>query len=489
MNAVEQLWRADAGTENSDAAIIAGLQHAMQRVLQMRRAAASYPALSWQADLPTRLKQVHAVPETGQPLQQVIDAALDRIEAGYCNVAHPLYLGYISPKPLMESVVGDFIAAALNQTSGAFRAGPAATRIEYETLHWLRNFLTLPSLPEGQIGGIFTSGGSMANLSALKLARDQAIGDCTASGLAAAVGAAGAAGAAARRLIYMSCEGHFSIIKAADMLGLGRESVRLIKTGPAGRIDLEALQHTILQDRRDGHLPLCIIGVAGTSASGAIDDLAALANLASEHGVWFHIDGAAGLAMAALPEARAMFAGMERADSIAFDPCKWMFTAFGLGCLFLKDSRHLRDSFDVIGHYWQDLEELEYFRLGFYGTRQWRSLGLWFCLCSLGAGGYRTLLGRLVENAAALRQALLGHGGFELLPNQNLPVVCFRPRASADLADARARELQQRINDSGQAYLTLLDWRGQTWLRAAFNNYSTGLADVQQLVQLLTAGD
>jgi glutamate/tyrosine decarboxylase-like PLP-dependent enzyme len=191
------------------------------------------------------------------------------------------------------------------------------------------------------------------------------------------------------------------------------------------------------------------------------------------------------MAMAALPEQRANFAGMELADSIAFDPCKWMFTAFGLGCLFLKDGSRLRASFDVIGHYWQDLEELEYFRLGFYGTRQWRSLGLWFCLRSIGASGYRKLLRQLLDNASALRKGLQAHGGFELLPGQNLPVVCLRPRTTPALADAAASQLHQRINDGGKAYLTMLDWRGQSWVRAAFNNYSTSQADVQTLMQLL----
>ncbi|MEN9867208.1 MAG: hypothetical protein RL748_2798, partial [Pseudomonadota bacterium] len=182
MNAVDKLWRDGASSESSDTQIAAGLQQALQQVLHLRRHAGNYPALSWQADLPAPLQAGTVLPEQGEGLEATINTAFARIASGYCNVAHPLYLGYISPKPLMESVVGDFIASALNQTSGAWRAGPAATQIESETLQWLREFLNLPAVAAGEVGGIFTSGGSMANLSALKLARDRAIDNCTHQG-------------------------------------------------------------------------------------------------------------------------------------------------------------------------------------------------------------------------------------------------------------------------------------------------------------------
>ncbi|MCW7536901.1 pyridoxal-dependent decarboxylase [Aquabacterium sp. A7-Y] len=448
----------------------------VDRVQELRANAAERPALQWQPQLLERTLGPQPLPEVGEPLEAVVGEAFARIEQGYCNVAHPLYLGYISPKPLLQSTLGDFIASSLNQTPGAWRAGPAATQIEWETLAWLRDFIGLPAAAPGEVPGIVTTGGSMANLSALKLARDRACQGAVSQGLRSGD---------SDLTVYMSREGHFSVLKAADMLGLGRDQVRLVETDAAGRVLPERLAELMRADRARGCRPLCIVGVAGTSANGAVDPLPELARLAEEHGCWFHVDGAAGAALGVLPELRGLFAGLERADSVALDPCKWLFTAFGLGCLFVREPAQLRRSFDVLGHYWEDLEEPEFFRLSFNGTRQWRSLGLWMSLRALGVAGYRDLLRGITACADRLAAKLHEHGGFELLPRSALPVVCFRPGGPDAARAERTRRLQRCIARDGQAYLTLLDWRGEPYLRAAFNNYSTLPGDVDRLVQVL----
>lgn len=453
---------------------------AWKKLSHLREHADQYPAVAWSPALTARLQHPSDLPEEPSPLNEVVEQAFSRILEGYCNVSHPLYLGYISPKPLAETVLGDLIASMLNQTPGAWRAGPSATQIESETLSWIRTFMGLDAPVHGQQGGLITSGGSMANLLALKLARDRYFPEALSQGMS---------NEQVRPVIYMSSEGHFSVLKAADMLGLGRNSVRLIQTDHDGRIDLAQLETTIQADQLKHQKAICIIGVAGTSATGAVDDLDALADMARRHDCWYHIDGAAGLALASLPAFRTQFQGMQRADSLSLDPCKWLFTAFGLGCLLLRDETPLRKSFDVIGHYWQDCDEPEFFRSSFYGTRQWRSLGLWLAFKRMGAKGYRVLLENLCHRAQQFRQALEQSEHFELLGETALPVCCFRPKASsAQRASQLAEALMTWVNETGEAYLTRLDWHGEHYLRAAFNNSGTTEKDVAHLLQVLHKG-
>jgi aromatic-L-amino-acid decarboxylase len=466
--------------KKEDGEIEEALMLAWKKLSHLRQHADQYPAVAWSPELKARLQQPGDLPEAPSPLNEVVEQAFSRVLEGYCNVSHPLYLGYISPKPLAETVLGDLIASMLNQTPGAWRAGPSATQIESETLSWIRTFMGLDAPASGQVGGLITSGGSMANLLALKLARDRYFPEALEQGMSNQRG---------RPVVYMSSEGHFSVLKAADMLGLGRKSVRLIQTDRDGRIDLAQLEQSIQKDRLNHQKAICIIGLAGTSATGAVDDLDALADMAQRHDCWYHIDGAAGLALASLPAFRAQFQGMQRADSLSLDPCKWMFAAFGLGCFLLRDETPLRQSFDVIGHYWQDSDEPEFFRSSFYGTRQWRSLGLWLAFKRIGAQGYRVLLENICLRAQQFRLALAQSGHFDLLGATTLPVCCFRPKASSvQQASTLAEALMTWVNETGDAYLTRLDWHGEYYLRAAFNNIDTTEKDVGHLLDVLEKG-
>ncbi|MDP3705153.1 MAG: pyridoxal-dependent decarboxylase [Legionellaceae bacterium] len=416
------------------------------------------------------------IPKTGAKPNDVLAEATRLIFEGYCNVLHPAYYGYISPRPLPISLLGDILASGLNQTPGAWRAGPAATVIETEVIQWLAQFMGYPITSNKCPNGIITSGGTMANASALKLARDTIIGRETQfKGLAAST---------KQPVFYMSIEGHFSIVKSLDFMGFGRDALRLISTTPSGSIDIQELRSSIQTDLSNGFLPLCIIGVAGTSATGAIDDLAALAKVAQEHNIWFHVDAAAGGAFATLPMTKKLFYGLEFADSVTIDPCKWLFLSFGIGCLLVKDGTELYKSFNASGPYWEELDELDTFQMGFSGTRQWRSLGLWMAFKSLGVHGYWDLLSNNLNNAHYIASRISNEPSLELLSEPLLPVCCFRviKEQPGMTLNATNKWVQRRIVAQNQHYITLLDWRGDSYLRISINNHTNHTSHLDALI-------
>lgn len=415
----------------------------------------------------------------GQPLRKVIEEAIEWVAQGMCNVSHPRYFGYISPRPHPATVLGDLVGNAANQTPGAWRAGPAATAVEVQVLRWFRELFNLPA-PKGRLpGGVFTGGGTLANVLALKLARDQAYGeDAINQGLYGRPGR-----------VYMSQEGHFSIEKATDLIGLGKANVVRVPVDRTGAIRVDALSEIMEKDARAGLRPLCVVATAGTTASGAIDDLHAMAGLARNHNAWFHVDGASGLAMAALKDVRQAMGGLELADSITFDPCKWMFAPFGVGCLLVREGELLADAFWSGGHYWEEQGELDTFKMNIYGTRQFRSLGLWCYLRHRGFEGYRSHLRGLQDCANTLRTLLCDDTRFELLPQQeHMPIVCFRVANDSPQSCSLTEQLVHWCQTQNIAYPTVLKWGGLSYARVAISNYTSTPDDMIAVKKELERG-
>jgi L-2,4-diaminobutyrate decarboxylase len=418
-----------------------------------------------------------SIPNIGDTTENILLEAVSLIFKGYCNVLNPSYYGYISPRPLLISILGDALASGLNQTPGAWRAGPSATVIEKEVLKWLAEFVGYNSINTGKFpNGIITSGGTMANASALKLARDIIMGR--------SVQFKGLSQFKKKPLFYMSIEGHFSISKSLDLMGFGRDSLRTISINKMGSIDLSILSKVINDDKSKGYLPLCIIGVAGTSSTGSIDDLNALANIAKEHKMWFHVDAAAGGVFAKLPMTSKMFSGIELADSITIDQCKWLFLSFGIGCLLVKDGKELYRSFNSSGPYWEEFNDLDTFQMGFSGTRQWRSLGLWMAFKSIGSDGYLELLENNLNNVHYIATIIKKEKKFELLLEPTLPVCCFRlidPLPDMTINQTN-KFIQQKIYELKEHYVTLLDWYGTIYLRISINNYINKTVHLDKLL-------
>lgn len=414
------------------------------------------------------------LPEHGAALAEIMaDLPRRLLDQGYCNGAHPRYFGYFHARPLPVAVLGDAISALLNQSPAAWRMGPTAAAVDIETLSWLAEFIGYPASAGGP-AGIFTMGGTSANLVALKMARDRAFGPATIeTGSPRDV----------RGVVYASNEIHYSVPRALDMLGLGRAALRTVATDGRGRILVDELRRAVSRDRRDGLKPIAAVGLAGATATGAVDDLAALADLCAREDMWFHVDGAAAAVFADLPSHRAAFEGFSRADSVALDPHKWMFVPYGLGCLLVRDPALLSAGFADGAHYWEPDRRADFVFLGPDGARPWRSLGLWLAIRQLGRRGYAELLGRNFAVARRLARRIEGADGLELLMEPVTPVCCFRARPNRPDVDIDRynRDLHGRLSQEGGFYVTLCFPGGRTYLRAAINNYATRDEDVDAL--------
>lgn len=378
-------------------------------------------------------------------------------------------------------MLGDAVAALLNQSPPGWRFGDASAALECEALAWLATFTgfgppiaAAASLP----GGVFTSNGTLANLAALKLARDTVLGRAVQTqGMAASSPVA----------VYMSAEAHFSVIKALDVLGLGRGALRSIATDARGRVAVDALAERVASDVAEGVTPLCVIGLAGATATGAVDPLDDLAEIARAHGMWFHIDGAAGAVFAALEPTRVLFHGLTRADSLTIDPHKWLFVPYGLGCLLVRDGRELARSFAAGSHFFEARDGLDTLFMSPEGARPWKSLGLWLSFRQLGRTGYTRLLLQQLEVARYLAERVQAHPDLALFTPPSLPVCCFRLRAAG--ADPAGDALHQRIRDDlqgrGTHYLTTCHLDGATYFRIAISNYATKPAHIDSLLAAL----
>lgn len=426
--------------------------------------------------LDTRFSKPENIPASGCELSKLLEETIKTIFSGYCNLSHPQYYGYISPKPLPMSVIGDLLASGLNQTPGAWRAGPSATVIEAETLLWISQFIGYEHIVDKLPNGIFTSGGAMANASALKLARDTVLGrDVQYDGLVES---------RFKPSVYVSEEGHFSIWKALDFLGLGRNCLRVVKVHKDGCIDVNILLEQIKKDIKLGYKPICLVGTAGTSATGAVDSLSELAKIARDYDMWFHVDAASGGVFANIPETSTHFIGMNEADSVTIDPCKWLFMSFGIGCLLTKQGSELVKSFQSTSHYFEELSEPDLFQMGLPGTRQWRSLGLWMTFKHLGSAGYQELLRNNLSVTSYLAQRIKNYEELELLQEPILPICSFRVKDSKKQLPLNEINLliQKSIIEKGMHYPTILDWRGENYFRVCINNFNTNSTHVDALI-------
>lgn len=451
--------------------------------LSAQRDPESFPVSTDDSTLLARMKAAAPMPLSGGQLPDILAELRDTVvEHGYCNGSHPQYFGYLHPRPLPAAVLGDALTALLNQSPAAWRMGAAATALEREALCWLADFTGYPrDRSPGALPGIFTSGGTTANLAALKLARDSVLGR--------RVQEEGLSVAWPRLTVYASCESHFSIPRALDTLGLGRTALRTVPLDGQGRASAPALRTMVATDLAAGYLPLCVVGIAGTSSTGAVDPLEELATVARHYGMWFHVDGAAGAVFADLPATRAAFAGMDLADSLTIDPHKWLFMPYGIGCLLVRESTRLGESFRGAAHYWQDEQAPDSLFLSPEGSRPWKSLGLWLAMRHLGKQGYTALLQHNLEVARHLADHLQARDGFELLQEPTCPVCCFRVLpGQADMDVNRFNEcLQQLLLEGGQHYVTVCRPGGgdTVYLRASINNYSTRPHHVQALLAAL----
>ena len=427
------------------------------------------------------------LPEKGIPIEEILRRFTDDIEPNAMGVPSPKYFGQFNPTPLPIGVWADALCSLLNQNAGAWRNGPTSAMIEARVIRWLCDLLDYG--PESF--GTLASGGSEANLIALKCARDNAAATIKDRGLRSAV---------SDLVVYASEQCHYSIDKSVDILGLGRESLRKIPTDEGFHIRLDALREQIAIDRDEGRLPCCIVGVAGTTSTGVIDPLEDLAAIARESNCWYHIDAAYGGPLAFSPKHKDKLRSIASADSITFDPHKWMFVPFACGATLVRDGgRVLRDSFDMSPEYLSEDRggadvEFDFFRYGQMGTRRFNSLKLWMAIKFMGREGYARTVERQIDLTNYLASQLDQLAGFKRVGQVETAVCCFRylPDSLSQLDGAEQDRMQQRLQQiielSGEAWLTTTVLHGRRAMRVNINSFLTQQHHVDVLLNALQRG-
>ena len=390
---------------------------------------------------------------------------------------HPRFFGWVQGTGTPLAMMADMLAAGMNPHMAGFDQAPAV--VERRVVRWMTELMGFPE----STGGILTGGGTMANLHGLIVARHVRAGfDVRHEGLT---------GLPRRLTVYASTETHAWLVTGMEVLGLGRSSLRWVPCGGDQRIDVAELRRMLEADRRAGLEPICVVGNAGTVNTGATDDLRALAALCREERLWFHVDGAFGALARWSERLREIVAGVEEADSVAFDLHKWMYQPFTVACLLVRQDEHLRQSFEAPASYLAAADRgvsaggLPFADRGLALTRPFRALKVWMSLKAHGVHAMARLFEQNVEQAAMLARRVGEEADLELAAPAPLNVVCFRfspAGLSAERVDRLNRELMLRLQESGVAVPSGTTIDGRFTLRCAFVNHRTRAEDVDILV-------
>lgn len=418
-----------------------------------------------------------SVPMEPQSLRQVYEVFQATIAPYPMGNIHPRFWGWYMGAGNFTGALADFLAAIDGSNLGGGDTG--AARAESQVLNWLKEMMGFPTTASGAL----TSGGSVANLVCLTVARNARAGvDVRADGVATLP---------QELRFYASDQAHSCHQKALEILGLGARALRLIPTDAAFRMDLAALERQIARDRDDGKKPVCVIATAGAVSTGAIDDLSAIRSICAREDMWFHVDGCIGALLKIAPNARGLVDGLEAANSVALDPHKWLHTPFEAGCALVRDAEKHRSTFEMHGAYLQLQTRgvLSGDFLADYGlqlSRSFKALKIWMSLKEHGVSKFGRLVDQNVAQAARLAQLIEATPELELMAPVPINIVCFRYRGpggdEAALRDLNL-ELMLRIQESGGAVLSDTTLDGRHSLRVAIANHRTEWRDLEFLIE------
>jgi len=418
------------------------------------------------------------LPERPESLEDVL-AELEEKLLPYCtHVGHPGYMGLITPSPNPAGVIGDFICSALNQNLGVYSIGPSAVAMERRTVRWLTDMVGYGP----RAGGNLTSGGMMANFIGLKLARDWASKD-----------RAQHEGVRERWAVYVSDQRHVSVDKAVDAIGLGREALRALPTDAEFCVRIDALERAIAEDKKEGIRPMCVVGIFGTTNTGAVDDLHALRRIADREAMWLHADAAYGGGMLLSNEFRLRDAGLEQADSVTIDPHKWFYAPLDAGAVLVKDETRLTKSFGMKPAYLTDEmegaeERYQYYVHGFEQSRRFRSLKVWMSFKRYGTRQIGEWIDNNVRQARRLYQLVKDDAEFEAASEAPMSAICIRyvgpGTARVDEKQLHA-EVAERVEKSGKFWIGTTELKGKMWFRINPVNFRTRQEHMDGLLELL----
>ena len=429
---------------------------------------------------PRTVNQLFAEPLPQNP--STSDAVLAELEnklLPYCtHVGHPGYMGLITPTPNPVGVIADFICSALNQNVGAYSIGPSAVAVERRVVRWLTDLCGYNE----RAGGNLTSGGMMANFIGLKVGRD-----------AVTSNQGQYDGIRDRCAVYASEERHVSIDKAVDCIGLGRNALRALPTDANFQVRLDALEEAIARDKNNGIRPMCIVGVFGTTNTGAIDDVRELRRIADREGMWLHMDAAYGGGMLLSHEWPMRDRGLELADSITIDPHKWFYAPLDAGAVLVKDQRRLTESFGMKPSYLtdeldQDSERYQYYVHGFEQSRRFRSLKVWMSFKRYGARQIGEWIDNNVRQAKYLYELTMQDAEFEPASPPPMSAICIRSKAPG-LDERESKNLHakvaQRVEQGGSFWISTTELKGKAWFRINPVNFRTRREHMEELFALL----
>lgn len=420
--------------------------------------------------LEQRLRE--AIPEKGTAISKLLDQLQHDVFSNIMHLDHPRFFAYVPGPTNFVSVMADVLATGFNVFSGSWLEGSGAAMIELVTIDWLRQLCGFPETA----GGLFVSGGSIANLTALAVARQVKLGQHS-----------------DQALIYFSDQAHSSVKRAAKALGFNAPQLRILPSDEHLRLALVDLQRQVATDRQAGMKPFCVVANAGTTNTGAVDPMVELAAFCKQQGLWLHADAAYGGGAILCEEGRSRLRGLEGVDSLAIDPHKWLFQPYEIGCLLVKNARWLSDTFKVISDYGKDEErgeeEVNFCDLGIQLTRRFRALKLWLSLKAFGLDAFRNAVTRGFNLARIAEATIARYPHCELVTPAQLGIVTFRYIGVGNLSLSRTNQLNREIIgkciQEGFAMVSTTELKGKVVLRLCLINPQTMGADIEETIRMI----
>jgi len=438
-----------------------------------------YPVLARVRPGEIRDRLPPSMPTEGEPFPRILKDFEEIVLPGITHWNHPGFFAYFSITGSAPGVLGEILASALNVNAMVWRSSPAGTELEEHTLSWLRELLGLPDTFDGTINDTASS----SSLYALAAAREAKLPEAWDHGLSGQP----------RCRFYASDQAHSSIDKAVITLGFGRGGIRRVPSDEGFRMDPAALRQALEEDRREGIRPLGVVATLGTTSTTSIDPVAAVGELAREYDLWLHVDAAYGGSAAAVEEFRPLFRGWEEADSIVVNPHKWLFTPIDCSVLYMRDPEMLRAAFSLTPEYLTTSEAGVARNLMDYGValgRRFRALKLWFVLRYFGAEGIRNRIRQHVEMARELASWVDADPRWARIAPVPFSTVVLRyqpPGANPEDLDDLNRAIMDRVNESGEAFLSHTVLRDDFCIRVALGNLRTRWEHLERCWELLRA--
>ncbi|MBS9774081.1 MAG: aspartate aminotransferase family protein [Tenacibaculum sp.] len=412
-------------------------------------------------------------PNKGMEANEVLNFVMKNVIPNSSITIHPKFYSFVPGPSNYISTMADSLATGFNIFSGGWMISPAAAELEIVTINWL---LKMFNFPVKRGGGIFTSGGSMANLTGLVMARNIKCGDDF-----------------SKAIIYLSDQAHSSNIKAIRVLGFKKEQIRIIPTNSDFTIEIDKFKKSIKKDRLDGLQPFCIIANAGTTNTGTVDPLDDIADICEDENLWFHIDGAYGGAAILSEKGKKYLKGIERADSLTVDPHKWFFQPYEIGCLLVKNSSWLSHTFTEKPEYLRDIEgnesEINFYDYGIQLTRRFRALKFYMSIKTYGLDVFKKAVTKSIQLAEDVESYLKQSNCWEIKSPATLAVINFRynptnHNLSEKELDLLNQQISEKVMDAKEAVLVTTILNKQVVLRMCLINPRTSLKDVKETLHL-----